>query len=349
MNRADFVIRQLRYYASVKCPHTIYIGDSSDKEDSEKIQNEVKRLGSSIKAKYYSLPSYNIWQAHYYLLTQVEEKYTCLSGDDDYQIPDSVTECAKFLENNPEYTTASGHAVSFRLNPHGVYGKLLRLADYHRGQIENGSAADRIVEYFNSYFVTFFSVNRTEQTKRCWKSSEKIPDQAFGAEILPSSLQIVNGKSKIIDCLGFIRQIHGQQNGLVNTFEWITKPIWLESYEKFEKIISDAMVERGGISYAEAREATRLGFWSYLQTWLAKDYRSTLSSKGLDKTKDSKIKVLKSTLKKKLPLIGKVYSAIKPFISDKKYLHYEVLQNSSKYYKDFKPVMDSFTGQIRNT
>ena len=36
MNRADFVIRQLQYYASVNCPHTIYIGDSSNQENSEK-------------------------------------------------------------------------------------------------------------------------------------------------------------------------------------------------------------------------------------------------------------------------------------------------------------------------
>ena len=36
-NRSDFLIRQLKYYASVDSVHPIYIGDSSDENDKEKI------------------------------------------------------------------------------------------------------------------------------------------------------------------------------------------------------------------------------------------------------------------------------------------------------------------------
>lgn len=74
MNRVDFVIRQLRYYASVRCPHIIYIGDSSPKEDSEKINSEIEKLGNKIKVKYYHLPGHNSWQAHNYLVSRMEEK-----------------------------------------------------------------------------------------------------------------------------------------------------------------------------------------------------------------------------------------------------------------------------------
>ena len=43
MNRADFLIRQLEYYKSVKSPHPIYIGDSSNKKEKSCVKQD-KRL-----------------------------------------------------------------------------------------------------------------------------------------------------------------------------------------------------------------------------------------------------------------------------------------------------------------
>mgnify|MGYP001572811507 CR=1 FL=1 len=343
MNRADFVVRQLRYYASIKCRHTIYIGDSSSKEESEKIQNEIKRLGNTIKIKYYHLPSYNIWQAHHYLLTQVKEKYTCLSGDDDYQIPDSVTKCAEFLENNQDYTTASGYAVSFRLKQPGVCGELLRLSDYPRRQVENDSGSERIVNFFNNYFVTFFSVNRTSQTREYWQSSEKILDQAFGSEILPASLPLIHGKSKILDCLGFVRQIHGQNNGLLNTYNWITTPNWYSSYILFEKIISENLAAKDGIPLKNAGEITKRSFWSYLQKYLSKDYEILHSIKTNKGGVKQTIRLATSKVARTFPFLKQIYRVqIKPRMTGKKELNFEALQPKSKYYKDLKPILDSF-------
>lgn len=345
MNRADFVIRQLRYYASVRCPHTIYVGDSSSEEGAEKIKNEIKRLGNAVKVNYYYLPAYTIWQAHHYLLTQVKEKYTCLSGDDDYQIPDSITKCAEFLETNQEYTTASGYAVSFRLKQHGVHGELLRLADYKRKQIEHNTGAERIVNFFNNYFVTFFSVNRTEQTREYWESSEKIPDQAFGSEILPNSLSLIHGKSKILDCLGFVRQIHGQNNGLLNTFDWVTSPKWHSSYSSFEKIISENLAIKDGISIEDAFGITKQSFLAYLKNGFVKAYDEYVPVSKRNYFCENALKSIRYKITKMFPLVKYIYRVrVKPRITGKKELHYEALRKGSKYYDDFRPVRDSFTG-----
>ena len=40
MNRYKFLLRQLDYYLSVGCPHVIYIGDSSDSFNKDKIQKK---------------------------------------------------------------------------------------------------------------------------------------------------------------------------------------------------------------------------------------------------------------------------------------------------------------------
>lgn len=349
MNRVDFVIRQLRYYASMRCPHTIYIGDSSPKEDSEKINGEIKKLGDKIKAKYYHIPGHNSWQSHNYLVSKIEEKYTCYSGDDDYQIPDSITKCIKFLENNLEYTSASGNAVSFRLQQENLYGKIARLANYPRQQIEDNSASERIIRFFNNYYVTHFSVNRSEIIKKCWQSSEKITDMAFGAEILPTSLPLIYGKSKILDCLGFVRQIHAKQYyNLSNTYSWITNPKWYESYKIFEQITAESLAKRDGISIDNALDVIHQAFWTYLKKHLNKEYATLYSTKKNESFYRNIINSVRTSIVSALPSLKYLYRMqIKPLITNGRELNYEVLQPRSKYYQDFKPVMDSFTGQIK--
>lgn len=351
MNRVDFVIRQIRYYASVQCLHTIYIGDSSPKEESERINSEIKNLGDRIKAKYYHLPGYSSWQAHNYLVSKIEEKYTCYSGDDDYQIPGSITKCIEFLENNPDYTSASGHAVSFRLQEIGPYGNLKRLADYPRQQIEDNTASERIINFFNKYYVTHFSVNRSEIMKKSWQSGEKITDMAFGAEILPTSLPLIDGKSKILDCFGFVRQIHDKQYyNLSNTYTWITNPKWYESYKIFENIMAENLVRKDNISMNDALRVTHQAFWAYLQKYLTKEYNDLYSPKKREGGYKNMRNSVRTRIIAMFPSLKYLYRIqIKPQITGKKELNFEVLQSDSPYYKDFKPIIDSFTGKNKNS
>lgn len=347
MNRVGFVIRQLRYYASVQCPHTIYIGDSSPKEESEKINTEIKKLSRSINARYYYLPNYNDWQAHFYLISKVKEKYICYSGDDDYQIPNSVTQCIEFLENHPDYTSASGYAVSFKLKQDEPYGEIQRIADYPRQQIEDDTASERIVHYFENYYITHFSVNRTAPMTEYWENKENLQIREFRGELLPTSLPVVHGKSKILDCLGFVRQIHHHQYTAPSEFDWITSPTWALEYALFEKELAKHIAQVDNIEITEATAVARHAFWGYLQKRLAIQYTRYYPPRQV---KANEIKKILSSLRSKAashsPLFIKNWYrlAIRQKPLNKHQIHYQVTQPTFKYYKDFKPVMDSFTG-----
>jgi glycosyltransferase domain-containing protein len=353
MNRVDHVIRQLRYYAYVRCPHTIYIGDSSPKEESYRIQNEINRLGDKIKAIYKYLPNHDSWQAHFAMILEVREKYICYSGDDDYQIPASVTKCIQFLEKNNDYSSASGYAVSFRLktsSDHNLYGDLERLADYPRQQIEDESASDRIVKFFNNYYVTHFSVNRTEILVKSWGQSKDMTDDTLKAEILPTSLPMIEGKSKILDCLGFIRQIHAGRTLILDLPILLVNEKWQSSYKILQSKLSEAISLKDKIGLDDAGKIAQKAFWGYIAKQLLKDYTSIYPdlftySKG---SNHHSLKVLKANLGLKFPTVKSGYKQILRSLigGGLAPLHYEVLQKRSKYYKDFKTIMDSFTGKI---
>ncbi len=345
MNRSGFIIRQLRYYATVKCPHTIYIGDSSNQEHSDKIKNAVNGFNNQIKIVYKNIPSLNDREAICYLLSLVKESYACFSGDDDYQIPGSLTKCAQFLENNPDYATASGYAVSFRLEKHGVHGELDRLADYPRPHMEANTAHERIIEYFEKSYVPLFSVNRTRQMLKNFEKMGEVKDKSFGSEIIPCALSIIAGKSMTLDCLGFVRQIHNNHYELPNIFDWITSQEWHSSYDFFEKILSENISKKDNISIENAVKITKQAFWAYLNKYLTKDYQDKYARKKL-KTK-SFLNKLRLILTKIFPFLKTLYRTwIKKPAEGRMDLHYKVLQKSSPYYNDFQPVMDSFTGSL---
>lgn len=353
-NRADFVIRQIQYYASVNCPHTIYIGDSSDRENSEKIKIEINKLKNKVNIVYEYLPTLlgGSAGAAKHLLSIVREKYSCYSCDDDYQIPDSLTVCAEFLENNPDHATAGGHALNFKLKNNGVYGNLDYLKDCPARNLLNDNSGERLINFLSDNFVPLFLVNRTDQLLKSHNHVLEIKDHMFSSEIVPCALSIIAGKSTTLDCLGYIRQMHDQHYVQMQPSEWITSNNWYESYKIYENTISDSISVKDDIPFENAIKIARKAFSGQLLKWLSAEYRNynELGTIPRNNTPHAHIlKFLRSKITKTFPLLKYIYRIqVKPRLTGKRELHYEVFRPESKYHKDFKPVMASFTGLVRN-
>lgn len=351
MNRADFVIRQLRYYASVDCLHTIYIGDSSNQENSEKIKNEINKLKDKINIVYEYLPNLTRGSADAakHLLLTVKEKYSCYSCDDDYQVPNSLTICAEFLENNPDHATAGGYSVIFRLKNNNIYGDLDNLNDYVLRKILNNTASERLINFLSDNFVPLFLVNRTDQLLKSHDHVTEIKDHMFSSEIVPCALSIIAGKSTTLDCLGYVRQMHDQHRVQLEPSEWVTSQDWNESYKIYEHVLSESISKKDSIPLENAIKIARRAFTGQLVKWLSAEQRNYNSNNSLPKKNyKNVVKSIRHKIAKTFPFIKSIYrSYLKPRLTEKMELHYEVLQSSSKYYKDFKPVMDSFTNLIR--
>lgn len=241
MNRPDFTIRQLNYYADLRSPHALYIADSSDKVNAKIIQNEIHKLKNKLDVNYQFIPPGDSIKCIIELLKTVKEKYVTFIGDDDYQVPDTLGVCAEFLENNPDYETAIGKSVTIRVEGNAAYGELKRIHDYPRYSIESDTASQRLFDYLGPNFSSIIAaVVPTQHMLKYFLDAYTIKDTSIKGELLPCCLMVVAGKSKVLDRIGLVRQIHQSHFKLDDTFDWLTNPHWNESYQEFRRQLVSA-------------------------------------------------------------------------------------------------------------
>lgn len=340
-DRPDFMSRQFRYYESLKSPHPIYLADSSNDKNAEILKSAISKLDSELSVKYTWYPPGP--DNHRSLLEQVREKYACVCSDDDYQIPASLTKCAEFLEDHPDYAAGGGRSVSFRLKEGGAYGELQRLADYPRFSIESETARQRLIDFMKVIYSISFFVNRTENMKRAWDF--KLYMAFTMNELISWNQLIIAGKSKLLDCLSLVRQIHNRQYPMPNSFDWMTGKSFCDDYLFFKEAIAKALAEKDNIDIQSAEETAKEVFWDYLQRKLVSDYQYYLAKRYPAKRALSES--LKAKIGKSFPLVKKLYRfCLRQSLDKNPQMHYEVLQPNSKYYRDFKSVLDSFTGKL---
>ena len=344
MNRPDFMIRQLNYYASLNYPDTIYIGDSSDDEKAAVLQKEIHKLKNFLNISYQQYPPGDGVKCIIQLLACVKEKYVTFIGDDDYQVPSALYSCADFLENNPDYETATGKSVTIRVENNQAYGKLTGIHDYPRFSIEDGTAAERLSNHLGVHFNSIVAaVLRTQHMLKYFQDSYVVNDTAIKGEVLPCCLMIIAGKSKVIDQLGLVRQIHTHNIRNADIFDQITGPGWPESYALIRKILVVALIDKENISQRLAEETVKKSFWSNINNQLSVFYPQYLAivSPSDFYNAENKTKV-RTIVAAQFPFLKQIYRKfMRPMLTNKQQLHYEVTQPSSKYYGDFQSIVKS--------
>ena len=337
MNRPDFIIRQLEYYASLSSPHSVYIADSSNPTEAAQIKAKVDELKNKINIQYYPYPPGDIVKCVIFLLTQVKEKYVCSIGDDDFRVPASLTKCAEFLEARPDYISAIGQSVTIRVADNQAHGELTSIHDYQRYPLESNKASERLIEFMGPHISSIIaSVIRTENLLKYYKIAWPYKDDNYRGEIIPSCLMIINGKSSVIDKIDLVRQIHDNHFKIDDIFDQITSDIWPETYRMTKKDLANVLADKDAISHEEAEIIIKNAFWGYLEYVFSRFYKNHFASINQPKPKRIKIRTKVGIY---FPFIKKLYKNMGSILGLKEKLHYQVTQPSYKYYKDFQPIV----------
>lgn len=262
MNRLDFVIRLINYYVSINCSHPIFIGDASAQSSEELV---LKAAQDKIDIYYFHWEKLNDRKTMVKLAEEAHlvglSNYCAFTGDDDFFIPDSLSKCAKFLDENPEYATSQGRAFSFQLDKVGAYGEFEKIGNYWNSEkscsLKGVTALERLQEITSYYWVINFSVHRTTDfIADIGNGADTIIDRFLGEHInvLTSAMR---GKSKFIDCLYLARNSHSGNAHETKT-EWIRGENWHSSYNELISAVAKVLSSTDNLSLAESNRHTKL-------------------------------------------------------------------------------------------
>ena len=343
LNRSDYVVRQLYYYASVNCPYTIYLGDSSNAHHLEAVLSAIERLKNRIKIVHTVIaPGIAAHAVCKELADVVQEKYIAYIGDDDFLVPNSIGKCIEFLEANPEYVSAQGKGAIFSLYGR-AYGEIKGMGPYHLKGCEIEIPNQRLSNFLNSYWVLEFSVNRTEYYRqmcdcRDTQSAGFISNGAI-TEILIGCLSLIRGKSKSLNCLYLLRQGGDHRNTPIHQsfIDQIIHPDWTPSLQIFRDKVIEALVQKEDITKEAASEIVKHAISSYFLNALNKKQQGQNSFKKeiivfLQKIKKIPgAKALYNQVRRKIPVFQNDISLVK------------LLSPASPYNDEFLPLFRTIT------
>ena len=346
LNRPEFLVRQIKYYIYAKNNNSIYIADSSDAENYEKANREIKLLKNDFLIEHMHCPERNFSQSMELLGTKPKEKYCVYNADDDFLIPKSIDKCVDFLENNSDYVMAQGIGVLMSLkDKYSPYGEFSYVGEYSAGKYRKSIAEDaknRILDFAKLYWVTEPSVHKTENFLKICKASSVLKNKKWG-EIFRCFNLISMGKSKFIDCLYVVRQHHEGRYFLQRNEEWFKESSWQQSYDEFINYTSKNLAFVDKISEDEAKKIVKKAINYYLKV----SDKDKKSRKSIDTKKRNLLKKF-ITSEKLITLLKKIKSFYN-VMSNRRYLSLESFLNPLSYYhKDFKLIFKIVTNKINN-
>ena len=350
LNRPSFIQRTVLYYDSLKSPHPIYIGDASNTEISENTLSFLKKV-KNVEVKYFHWEGLNASQTHFQLIKEItaECEYCAYHGDDDYLVPSSLTKCAEFLSENPNYKTAQGHAALVVMDSPEPVGNIKWIDEYWgKNSLEESSRIERLLSFNNSYFVIEFSVHRVSEFIRDSRDFWTIIDSSI-REILHCYTLAINGKSKFIDCLYLIRTRHPDlliSSSGYDFFELITREHWSHDYNKMVDSLSRILSDDKKLSFTEAKKIIS-------EMMKERFKKSFLAQMKINKKDDKQSFYVKSknVIHGCLThiLLDKIgLRPIREFFGTKNNMQLWTAKHS-RFHSDFLPVENSLTGkEIRN-
>lgn len=271
-NRPQFLRRLLWYYRELRFPFTIVVADSSPTPASDVNRELVASLQNVLTVQYRLYPSdIHICTKIPQALDGIDTKYAAICGDDDYIIPKTMKQCVCFLDANPDYSLAHGHAAAFSvLSDHHSHHNL-QTVTYPQCNIEVSDPQQRLHNHLLEWDATWYSVHRRLDLIRNMQSAcGHTIDNRF-AELLPSCLSLIQGKARRLDNLYLVRQSLPNSMGRQMDKEalWsdlMTFDDFSQRYVAFRNCLATELSNTSGIPLAEAQEVTNYAFWGFLKT-----------------------------------------------------------------------------------
>ena len=270
LNRPEFLYRALKYYRKVGFEGVFYIGDSSDRDNASKNLLNIDKMRESLNIdyKYYEKDRYDVALVLKDQIERAKTPYIAICCDDDFLNVNGVRKCAKFLENNADYVSARGIRLNFSLKEiNEVYGEIDQLHLVPSLYLENNSARVRWATYMNCDLSTMYNVHKKDIFQKMFQHIEKVSIPDFRNELLQSSTTCLLGKTKNLDVLYNLVQLHEgsiSYSGRVTIFDQIMSAGWSASIKFMSTFVSEQLMEKDMLNDEQSKSFVYNEFEKYL-------------------------------------------------------------------------------------
>lgn len=355
MNRSEFVIRLLKYYANFNFNYSIFIGDSSSQEEFEKTSLAINSLKGRLKVEHFHYPNTNNYAVTEQLIQNVTTPYASFLPDDDFYVPESIEKCIDFLERNPDYSCSWGKTIMFNLENSGAYGQFHALSRANPdldNSVEGSCVEERLRLFAKNYAPVFIGVCRTAMFKKALRNSSAMSNSietkdirwgaatAFG-ELKTAFSMVVQGKGKSLDCVYWIRQDHDRRYIFPKVLDWITCANWIFCYEIVSRQVIGDIMGKEDLCGGKAEEIWKEAFQTYIGQGLYHSLKGRYAPSNKKRIQDQ--------LKNKVKQMPGLYFVLKSLRNGLRLVKFKlgkseevslctVLNSSSYYHKDFMPI-----------
>ena len=346
-NRYDRLLRLLRYYHATGCAAPLHVLDSS--REALPAQGELRALltrqGSLVSHTRYP-PDIEALAKILSGLQDVTTPYVVLWADDDFLVPGTLEDGVRVLSQHPDVSVVHGQSALFRLQA----GRVQWVAPYLQRSVLDETASARLKDHFQRYFVTFYSVHRTEQlVKNFQQVCQTGLDWHTWGELALSALAILQGKALALPRLYMVREGHAgmgsrtvqQQRGL-DHFDWLTDTACTRqhgTYEMFRECLVPELMARDGLEASQARDVVKQALWPYFvrgmeEKWSTEDGRNVVPFGVRFREAAKRVPGLRTAWR-----TARAWMPHRPSTISLDALR----QPSSRYYRDFMPIYRAVT------
>jgi glycosyltransferase domain-containing protein len=238
-NRPDKLRRLLHYYSGTNI--RIVVSDSSDL--AFPYLNEFPGLA------YFHFPKATFLLKINLILPQLITKYVVYCADDDFIVPQAISQVVAFLDTNPDYSSAQGHYLSYSVKNNGInfYPAFIRNL---QKDVNQNLPAERLKEYRNLYASTLYSVIRAktfvEMYQHCLDGATPKFKNLFLAEIYFNFFALIDGKNKTLPVFYGARE-KDYQSATYSTIPFSTiktSPLYREEYQNFIGLLASQLASK---------------------------------------------------------------------------------------------------------
>jgi len=230
-NRHGYALRQAHFWTNYNVHVEIFDGSPNSISKSE-----IKSLPQNVR--YWHSPV-SIEERFKMASKMIRTKYSILISDDEFVLPNGLTKCVAFLEDNDDYVSCKGTALIFKWASSSVVAKTCYplLRGY---KIISNDPQERAERHLSDYqMATLWSVTRTEVLFRALTAVGECGTCGSAAvpEILISIVTSLAGKVNVLDELMWLRSAENKnvwwESGNLSFDRWLDDGAFSEEHQRF--------------------------------------------------------------------------------------------------------------------